>query len=120
MAEVGPLIRTWRWLMNIGAYPGETDVRAGQRRIVVGYIVFGIPPRLLGGLGRFGVGLGWVGVNDMMAWVVPALGLAALAAKPHWFTAIVHTLLAAALLENLVPTVMLGGIVEADLIMAWT
>ena len=106
--------------MDVGSYPGETASQAGKRRIVLGYMVFGIPPRLIFGLERFPEGLGWVGLVDMLAWIVPVVGLVALALRPHWYVGIVNVLLAAILLENLIPTVMLGGLLEAELIMAWS
>ncbi len=111
--------RLWQRLMSIGAYPGETESQAGRRRIVIGYMVFGIPPRVVFGLERFDLGYGWIGVVDMLAWIIPALGLVVLARRPSWFTGIVHVLLASSLLENLIPTVALGGIVESGLLMAW-
>ena len=110
----------WQRLMAIGAYPGETESQAGRRRIVIGYVLFGIPPRLIFGLGRFPAGYALVGVLDMLAWIVPVLGLVALARRPAWYAGIVHVLLTSMLLENLIPTVMLGGLVEAELMMAWT
>jgi guanylate cyclase len=110
----------WEWLLSIGAYPEETDAQAGRRRIVIGYMVFGIPPRVIFGLERFSAGHTWVGVLDMLAWTIPAVALVVLARRPHWYTGIVHVLLTAALLENLLPTIMFGGILEAGLIMAWT
>lgn len=112
--------RVWQRLMAIGAYPGETESHAARRRIVIGYIVFGIPPRILLGIERFPQGYTWVGVLDTLAWTIPAIGLLVLARRPHWYPGIVNVLLAAMLLENLVPTVMFGGVLEAGLNMAWT
>ena len=37
-------------LLSSGQNPGETDVQRGKRRIVVGYMVIGTPPRLTFGL----------------------------------------------------------------------
>jgi guanylate cyclase len=120
MAAHARLKQLWDRLMDVGSYPGETASQAGKRRIVLGYMVFGIPPRLIFGLERFPEGLGWVGLVDMLAWIVPVVGLVALALRPHWYVGIVNVLLAAILLENLIPTVMLGGLLEAELIMAWS
>ena len=61
-----------------------------------------------------------MGVVDMVAWILPALSLLALKIKPHWYVGIVNVLLAAILFENLVPTVMLGGPLEAALAIGWS
>lgn len=82
-------------------------------------MVIGIPPRLLFGLsylsegqpGRF-----WV---EILAAVVPALGLLVLRAKPGWYTWIVNALLAGILLENLAATLLAGGLVPAELVVAF-
>lgn len=106
--------------MSIGSYPGETDSQAGRRRIVVGYMVFRIPPGIIFGLESFSEGIPWVGVVDMVAWILPVLSLLALKIKPHWYVGIVNVLLAAILFENLVPTVMLGGPLEAAFAIGWS
>jgi guanylate cyclase len=105
--------------MSVGAYPGETDAQAGVRRIVIGYIVFGIPPRLFFGAGTIAEGFTAVGMVDIMAAVVPAIALVVLGLRPHWFVGIVNVLLFAILAENLVATVMYGGLLEAGLLMAF-
>jgi guanylate cyclase len=106
--------------MRIGAHPGESETQAGRRRIVVGYIVFGTPPRLIAASQSIVEGLPLYGMVDLLAAAVPAIGLLLLAVRPRWFVGIVNVLLAASLLENLVPTVMLGGILEADLLIAFS
>ncbi len=105
--------------MSIGSYPQETEAQAGRRRIVIGYIVFGVPPRLFFTLDRLSNGQTWVNVTNMVTWIVPAVALIVLARRPHWFRRVVHVLLASSLVENLVPTILLGGIIEAGLIVAW-
>lgn len=99
--------------------PGETDAQAGKRRILVGYIVFGIPPRIIFGLGAMAEGFTAVGAVDITAAVVPAVALVLLRLRPRWFVGIVSVLLASVLLENLIPTVIYGGVAEADIIIAF-
>ena len=109
----------WDRLLSSGQYPGETEAQRGKRRIVVGYMVIGIPPRLLFGLsylsegqpGRF-----WI---EVLAAVIPALGLMVLRAKPGWYTWVVNALLAGILLENLAATLVAGGLVNAELAVAF-
>ncbi|HEX9856122.1 MAG TPA: hypothetical protein VGC47_12480 [Acidimicrobiia bacterium] len=112
--------RMWRALMAMGAYPGETAAQAGRRRIVVGYMVFGIPLRLLLGALTITEGLPAAGLVDILAALPPAAGLLALRLEPLWYRGIVNVLLGAIIVENLVPTVMRGGVLEAELFMAWT
>jgi guanylate cyclase len=106
--------------MAIGAFPDESDSQAGRRRIVIGYIVFSVPARVLFSVNALSAGRAIVGITNLLAAAVPAIGLIVLAKRPRWFVGVVNVLLAAVVLENLVPTVMLGGILEAELTIAWT
>jgi adenylate cyclase len=112
--------RLWNSVMAIGAFPGEGPAQAGRRRIVIGYILFSVPTRMLFGLEAMTEDRLVVGITNLLAAAVPAMGLWLLAKRPRWFVGIVHVLLAAVVLENLVPTVMLGGILESELTIAWT
>lgn len=107
-------------MMAIGAYPGETASQAGRRRIVIGYVVFSVPARLVFAVEAFDTARSIVGWTNLWAALVPAIGLVVLARWPHWYSVVVNTLLAAGVLENLVPTVLLGGILESELTIAWT
>jgi guanylate cyclase len=61
--------------------------------------------------GRF-----WI---EVLAAVIPALGLMVLRAKPGWYTWVVNALLAGILLENLAATLVAGGLVNAELAVAF-
>jgi adenylate cyclase len=113
----GPRFRRW-WdsLMSLGAYPGETDIHRGTRRIVVGYFVFGALVRLPISASEFGEGLQWVGVIDLTAALSSVLLLSVLALKPDRFPWIVHAALFLILVEVLTQTVVLGGLVPSDLV----
>jgi len=110
----------WDRLMAIGTYPTESASQAGRRRIVIGYIVFSVPTRLIFVIDAFDGGRLVVATTNLLAAIVPAIALVVLARRPHWYVGVVNILLAAIVLENLVPTVLLGGILEAELTIAWT
>ena len=120
MSEPSLPRRLWTRLMEIGVYPGESASQAGRRRIVIGYVLFSVPPRILFAIDAIDGGRSVVGITNLLAAAVPAIGLVVLANRPHWFVGIVNVLLAATVLENLVPTVLLGGILEAEFTIAWT
>ena len=120
MSESSLPRRLWNRLMALGAYPNESASQAGRRRIVIGYILFSVPTRIFFALDAIDGGRSVVGITNLLAAAVPAIGLVVLARRPHWFVGIVNVLLAAIVLENLVPTVLLGGILEAELTIAWT
>lgn len=105
--------------MDLGSYPGESDVQRGKRRIVVGYVVVGFPLRILFGTDSLSEGRTAVALTDYAAALLPVLALVVLARRPHWYVGIVNVLLGAILIENAIPTVLLGGLVEADLLMAF-
>jgi len=105
--------------MSIGAYPGETDIHRGTRRIVVGYLVFGALVRLPVSVSEFGGGLPGEGAVDLTAALMSVLLLGALALKPDRFTWIVDAALFLILVEVLAGTIILGGIVPSDVVILW-
>jgi len=102
--------------MSLGAYPGETDIHRGTRRIVVGYFVFGALVRLPISASEFGDGLPWVGVIDLTAALSSVLLLSVLALKPDRFPWIVDAALFLILVEVLAGTIILGGLVPSELV----
>jgi len=56
---------------------------------------------------------------DLMAALVPAVALGMLRLEPRWYFGIVNALLLAVLLENLVWTIILGGLLEAELLVSF-
>ena len=102
--------------MSLGAYPRETDIQRGTRRIVVGYFVFGALVRLPISASEFGDGLPWVGVVDLTAALSSVLLLSVLALKPDRFPWIVDAALFLILVEVLAGTIILGGLVPSDLV----
>jgi hypothetical protein len=102
--------------MSLGAYPGETDIHRGTRRIVVGYFVFGALVRLPVSASEFVDGRPGVGVVDITAALTSVLLLGALALKPHRFVGIVDVALFLILVEVLTQTGLLGGLVPSDLV----
>ena len=49
MAGSSYVRQLWLSLLSVGAYTGESDAESGKRRIVVGYMFFGIPARIFFG-----------------------------------------------------------------------
>ena len=109
----------WDSLLSFGEDPGETDIQRGKRRIVVGYMVVGIPPRLFFAADSFSMGLPALGWVDIVSAVIPAVGLLLLRAKPGWYVGIVNVLLLGLLLENLAATVIVGGLIPSSLLIAF-
>jgi guanylate cyclase len=79
----------------------------------------GIQPRLFFAAAEFDEGLTAIGAIDLAAALVPALALAVLKRRPGWYLGVVHVLLLALLLENLVATILLGGLVASFLLMVF-
>jgi guanylate cyclase len=109
------LKRFWNSLMSVGAYPGETDINRGRRRIVVGYFFFGAVTRLLYAAGELSQGSpeGWV---DLSAGVMSVVLLVVLRFKPGWFVGIANTALFFVLVEVLVATLIDGGLVQSEMV----
>ena len=110
------LRRSWESLLSIGAHPGETDIRRGERRIVVGYVVFGSLARFIGSARGFGEVLPEETVVDISAALISIAALGLLHYRPGWFLGIVNGLLFFILVEVLSQTVILGGLVPSALI----
>ena len=106
----------WDRLLSLGAYPGETDMQRGRRRIVVGYFAFGALARVIIATSELGGGLPAIGVIDLTAALVSLLLLGILARKPGWFVGIVDVALFLILVEVLTQTVCMGGLVRSDLV----
>ncbi len=103
-------------MLSIGAYPGETDIQRGKRRIVVGFFVIGALIRLFFSALEFGEGLAGVGVVDLTAALIAVVSLGLLRLRPDWFLWIVNAALLFILVEVLAATIVLGGLVPSELV----
>ena len=56
--------------MSSGAFPGETDIQRGKRRIVVGYFFFGTLTRMGASASEFSEGVPGVALVDLSAAVI--------------------------------------------------
>jgi adenylate cyclase len=107
--------RLWESLMALGSFPGETDLRRGTRRIVIGYLFFGA-------LTRFAVASGDVAEHSPDMWVdlgaatISVISLVLLGLRPRWFTGIVKAALFFILVEVLAATVIDGGLVPSEMV----
>ena len=112
-------IRSW-WgsVLDIGTYPGETDIHRGKRRVAVGYFVIGALARSFATVVEFSDGsiAAWV---DLTAAVASMILLFVLWRRPLWFIGIVNTALFLALVETLSATVLLGGLVPSEMVILW-
>ena len=99
--------------MSVGEYDGETDIRRGQRRIVVGYFSIGGLTRFVAAASQLSEGSpeGWV---DLTAGVASVVLLIALRTKPKWFIGIVNIGLFFIYVEVLAATVIDGGLIPSD------
>lgn len=115
------LIRRW-WdsILNWGEQPGESEMQRNRRRIVVGYMVIGIVPRLFFAVTEFLEGLPVFGLIDVVAALVPAICLLVIKARPSSYLWVVNILLLSLLLENLAPAVVLGGLVKSGLLITFS
>jgi guanylate cyclase len=102
--------------MALGAYPGETDVRRGKRRIVVGFFFFSALTRVFGVALELAEGVPGEAVVDLSAGIIAVLFLGLLQLKPDWFLWIVNAALFLLLVEVLAVTIILGGLVPSGVI----
>lgn len=115
--KIGAKLRSvWNTTLDIGEYPEESNVHRGRRRIVVGYMVIGFLPRIGAAAQGFDAGQTAVAWIDIAAAFIPLVGLVVLWRRPSWYEGIVHVLLLAVILENLIPTILLGGMSSTMLI----
>ena len=116
MVTLPRLKRLWESLMALGAYPGETDVRRGKRRIVVGFFFFGALTRVFAVAIELAEGVPGEAVVDLSAGIIAVLFLGLLQLKPDWFLWIVNAALFLILVEVLSATIILGGLVPSELV----
>ena len=115
MAFLSGIRRWWQSVLDIGSFPGESDVRRGRRRILVGYLVIGTGTRLVASAAEFSEGSveGWV---DLIAAVFSLVLLGLLWLRPSWYLGVANLALLGVLVETLTATVLTGGIVPSSLI----
>ncbi len=103
-------------MLSIGAYPGETDIQRGKRRIVVGFLVFGPLARLFFAAGEFGEGDVGEGIVLLSFALLSVLALGVLRSKPGWFVEIVSAIMFSQLVEPLAYTIIDGGLVPSGIV----
>lgn len=101
--------------MAVGSHPGETDVRRGTRRIVIGYFFFGALTRFIVAAGDAAEGSPQLWV-DLGAATISVLCLILLGLRPRWFMGIVNAALFFILIEVLSATVIDGGLVPSEMV----
>jgi len=106
-------------VLSSGAYPGETDVQRGRRRIVVGYLFFGALVRLTFAALNFDGGESQIGVMLLSFALVSVIALVALRLEPGWFVGIVYVLLVFQVVEPLVETVAQGGLAPSGMVILY-
>ena len=111
--------RWWESLLSSGAYPDETDVQRGRRRIVVGYLFFGALVRLIFAALNFDGGETQAGVILLSFGLVSVVALVALRLEPGWFVGIIYVLLVFQIVEPLVETVAQGGLAASGMVILY-
>lgn len=101
--------------MAVGSHPGETDVRRGTRRIVIGYFFFGALTRFIVAAGDAAEGSPQLWV-DLGAATISVICLILLGLRPRWFMGIVNAALFFILIEVLSATVIDGGLVPSEMV----
>ncbi len=117
--QTSALRDVWERLLSIGAYPGETDIQRGKRRIIVGYFIFGPLVRLVFVLTAVGDDETALALILLGASVAPVIALLVLRARPDWFRRIVQVMLFLQLVENLGETIAPGGLVPSAISVSW-
>ena len=85
MVALPRLRRLSESLLSLGEYPGETDIRRGKRRIVIGYVVFGSLTRFIGSAVEFSDGLAGVEFPPLARhWSVAVAASSTLRASSLW------------------------------------
>ena len=94
MARPSRVRRWWESVLSSGAQPGETVIRRGQRRIVVGYLFAVALVRLFFAALLLDGGDLVIGLGLLALAVINLLALGLLRFKPDWFVGIVVAMLA--------------------------
>ncbi len=119
MASPSRVRLRWESILSFGELPGESDIRRGQRRIVVGYLFVVAIVRLLfaallldAGDVLIGGGLAALAVFNLVALVLLRL-------RPGWFAGIVVAALGVQLVHSLYETVVQGGFVPSGMVIVY-
>jgi adenylate cyclase len=108
--------RRWESVLSIGGYPGESDIKRGARRILVGYLFFSALIRLWFGFITFSEGDTVTGIVLLSVSLASAIALVVLRVKPSWFVGVVSAMLFVLLVDPLVETVAQGGLIPSGMV----
>ena len=119
MAGSSRVGRRWESILSSGELPGESDIRRGQRRIVVGYLFVVAVVRLLFAALLLDAGDVLIGGGLFALAVFNLLALVLLRYRSGWFTGIVVAALAVQLVHPLYETVAQGGFVPSGMVIVY-
>ncbi|MGI9611227.1 MAG: adenylate/guanylate cyclase domain-containing protein, partial [Acidimicrobiia bacterium] len=106
-----PNLPGWvEYLLSFGAYPGESDVQRGRRRIIVGYAWVASLITLGPVAVDLAAGFTWVALLSALIVVVTIPSLFLIRARPHMFASIVNVVLVIVFGIQLAVTALLGGL----------
>ncbi len=119
MAGSSRVGRRWESILSSGEMSGESDIRRGQRRIVVGYLFVVAVVRLLFAALLLDAGDVLIGGGLAALAVFNLLALLLLRFRPGWFAGIVVAALGVQLVHPLYETVAQGGFVPSGMVIVY-
>lgn len=113
--DVLPRVRRfWNYLLSFGSFPGETYTQRGNRRIIVGVLVIGIPARLMAVVDSLESARPAVAMLELSSVAISLGALIALRLRPRWVKGIFGFVFFSIIAEVLVETILLGGLVTSS------
>lgn len=103
------------WVLSIGAYPGESEVQRGKRRIFVVAALLASTLSIPNALEYFASGYTWIAVADAVVIVAGYLSVVVIALRPNWFARLVTVVFVLITVLSLIDTTMLGGLYGSSL-----
>lgn len=116
-------LRHTRWLdrlLDIGTYPGETEIQSGRRRVMVGALGFSLPLIGLSALVSLSDGHVLVALTVAGQVLVHGSALIALTVRPRAIVAILGVVFAYDLIGEVVVSYLYGGLYLSSVTVIWS
>jgi guanylate cyclase len=119
MAGIPRWKRVFDSILSIGAYPGETEIRGGARRVLVVSLIVATALSIPSTLADLSAGYTWVAAINLVLIVAAPVALLAINFSPHRFASIFTWVFVLVYVVQLGETTMFGGLLPSGLVVVF-
>jgi adenylate cyclase len=102
-------------VLAIGAYPAETEVQRGARRVMIVVVIAATVLTIPNMLAALAEGQTWVAVEQLVGVLLAPVVLIAIGLRPRWFVPLISVMFAFVFLSGLIESTVMGGLLASGL-----